>query len=111
MMDCLRAGYIVSNITAYIIAQVHNFLWCRYWVFPTGGNARFSLVRQVALFTAAFGAAYMGQFLFLVAMVEWLGMNEYLAQFLGLFIYGAINFICNRRLTFSSRQPDSAVNV
>ena len=26
--------------------------------------------------------------------------NEYLAQFLGLFIYGTVNFITNRKLTF-----------
>ena len=44
--------------------------------------------------------AYSAQFLFLLMLVELLHCNEYLAQFLGLFIYGAVNFICNRRLTF-----------
>ena len=26
--------YMVANITAYLIAQIHNFLWCKYWIFP-----------------------------------------------------------------------------
>ena len=29
-----------------------------------------------------------------------LDVNEYLAQFLGLFIYGAANFIANKKITF-----------
>ena len=33
-------------------------------------------------------------------LVELLHCNEYLAQFLGLFIYGAVNFMANRHVTF-----------
>ena len=36
-------------------------------------------------------------------MVELGGLNEYLAQFLGLFVYGAVNFIMNKQLTFKGR--------
>ena len=43
---------------------------------------------------------YTAQFLFLVLLVEGLDVNEYLAQFLGLFIYGAANFIANKKITF-----------
>ena len=32
--------------------------------------------------------------------VEAFDCNEYLAQFLGLFVYGAINFLANRHITF-----------
>ena len=51
-------------------------------------------------FSIAFGMAYLAQFLFLVVLVEALNCDEYLAQFLGLFIYGGVNFIMNRRITF-----------
>ncbi len=37
-------------------------------------------------------------------MVEIGDMNEYLAQFLGLFVYGAVNFTMNKRLTFTRKQ-------
>lgn len=52
------------------------------------------------LFLIAFGMAYGAQFLFLIALVELLGCNEYLAQFLGLFVYGAVNFLMNKKITF-----------
>ena len=99
MMDVLDVNYMLSNVTAYIVAQTHNFVWCKYWVFPTEYK-KSNTWRQVLLFSIAFGMAYGAQFLFLIAMVERVGLNEYLAQFLGLFIYGGVNFTMNKRLTF-----------
>ena len=32
MMDELDINYMLSNVTAYILAQTHNFIWCKYWV-------------------------------------------------------------------------------
>ena len=83
MMDELSYDYIPANITAYVVAQIHNFIWSKYWIF-----------------CSAFGLAYSAQFLFLVTLVECGDVNEYLAQFLGLFIYGTVNFIVNKKLTF-----------
>ena len=93
--------YMVANITAYLIAQIHNFIWCKYWIFPLEtDDKKNSIWHQMLFFIGAFALAYSAQFLFLLMLVELLHCNEYLAQFLGLFIYGAVNFICNRRLTF-----------
>ena len=33
-------------------------------------------------------------------LVEGLNCNEYLAQFLGLFVYGGVNFLMNKKVTF-----------
>lgn len=101
MMDELDIDYMLSNITAYVIAQTHNFIWCKYWIFPLDDKEKKSNTwRQVLLFSIAFGMAYLAQFLFLVVLVEALNCDEYLAQFLGLFIYGGVNFIMNRKITF-----------
>lgn len=88
----------VPNVTAYILAQTHNFIWCKYWVFPT--EKKSNTWRQVLLFSIAFGMAYCAQFLFLIGLVEGLNCNEYLAQFLGLFVYGGVNFLMNKKVTF-----------
>ena len=80
-----NGDYIVANITAYLIAQIHNFVWCKYWIFPKE-NKKNSIWKQILLF--------------LVLLVEGLDVNEYLAQFLGLFIYGGVNFMANKKLTF-----------
>lgn len=98
MMDLLDINYLLSNISAYLLAQVHNFLWCKYWIFPT--DKKSNTWHQVLLFSIAFGLAYTAQFLFLIVLVEGVGCNEYLAQFLGLFVYGGVNFVMNRKVTF-----------
>lgn len=99
MMDELSYDYIPANITAYIVAQIHNFIWSKYWIFPIK-NKKNNIWKQILFFCSAFGLAYSAQFLFLVTLVECGDVNEYLAQFLGLFIYGTVNFIVNKKLTF-----------
>lgn len=98
LMGVFGVHYLASNIAAYILAQTHNFIWCKYWIFPT--DKKSNTWRQVLLFLIAFGMAYLAQFLFIVVLVELLSCNEYLAQFLGLFVYGAVNFLMNKRVTF-----------
>ncbi len=99
MMDELSYDYIPANITAYVVAQIHNFIWSKYWIFPIE-NKKNNIWKQMLFFCSAFGLAYSAQFLFLVTLVEYGDVNEYLAQFLGLFIYGTVNFIVNKKLTF-----------
>lgn len=99
MMDELSYDYIPANITAYIVAQIHNFIWSKYWIFPIE-NKKNNIWKQILFFCSAFGLAYSAQFLFLVTLVECGDVNEYMAQFLGLFIYGTVNFIVNKKLTF-----------
>lgn len=98
LMGVFDVHYLASNIAAYILAQTHNFIWCKYWIFPT--DKKSNTWRQVLLFLIAFGMAYLAQFLFIVVLVELLSCNEYLAQFLGLFVYGAVNFLMNKRVSF-----------
>ena len=99
MLDELSYDHIPANITAYVVAQIHNFIWSKYWIFPIE-NKKNNIWKQMLFFCSAFGLAYSAQFLFLVTLVECGDVNEYLAQFLGLFIYGTVNFIVNKKLTF-----------
>ena len=99
LMHIEGESYIIANICAYIVAQIHNFIWCKYWIFPVE-NKKNSIWKQILLFCSAFAVAYTAQFLFLVLLVEGLDVNEYLAQFLGLFIYGGANFLANKKITF-----------
>ena len=78
MMDELSYDYIPANITAYVVAQIHNFIWSKYWIFPIE-NKKNNIWKQMLFFCSAFGLAYSA---------------------LGLFIYGTVNFIVNKKLTF-----------
>lgn len=101
LMDLFHVNYILSNMVGYIAALVNNFFWSKYWVFASMGNIQF---REIVLFLVAFGCAYLTQFIFLVLMVECFHQDEYLSQFLGLFLYGLVNFLMNKFLTFPDRR-------
>ena len=94
-----KGKYIVANIMAYLIAQTHNFIWSKYWIFPSS-NPQNSLWQQIMLFCTAFGIAYGIQLLFVILMIEAIGIKEFTAQFIGIIIYGAVNFMVNNRITF-----------
>ena len=97
MMDLLKQHYILSNICAYTLAIVSSFVLNKVWVFCSESK---NLTREVLLYLSAFGCAYIAQFFFMWSLIEFAGMNEYLAQFLGLFIFGTVNFLMNKLLTF-----------
>lgn len=97
LMRGLNCNYLWSNIAGYVAALINNFFWSKYWIFSARAG---SFQREIPLFLVAFGCAYGLQFLSLLLMVELFDLNEFLAQFLGLFVYGAVNFSMNKRLTF-----------
>ncbi len=96
--DEIGCNYLWANVAGYIIALINNFFWSKYWVF-SAGNGFYG--RQAILFLLAFACAYSAQFLALLTMVEVAGWNEYISQFIGLFIYGAVNFLMNKKITFA----------
>lgn len=101
MMSLLRQGLYESNVCAYTLAICSSFYWNKRWVFQSkGGNVK----REITLFLTAFGCAYLLQVLFVFIMCELLNLNEYLAQFLGLFVFGAVNFLMNKFVTFQPRK-------
>lgn len=100
LMDILDCNYLWSNVAGYVAALVNNFFWSKYWVFSSKEG---KFWKEVPLFLIAFGCAYTIQFLFLLLMVEIIGLDEYLGQFLGLFIYGAVNFVMNKKITFNKK--------
>ena len=101
MMHIEGEDYITANIVAYVVAQVHNFEWCKYWIFPIEQDTKKnSIWHQMLFFACAFAMSYSAQFLFLLMLVELFHCNEYLAQVLGLFVYGAVNFMSNKHITF-----------
>lgn len=101
LMHLCSMGYLIANVVAYILAQTNNFLWCKYWIFPLDRDTKKnSTHQQVLFFLMAFALAYISQFIFIVLLIEILHCNEYLAQFLGLFVYGTVNFLSNKLITF-----------
>ena len=87
----------LSNAVGYIGALINSFIWSKLWVFQT---RKTNLRREICYFAVAFLMAYGCQYAFFKTLIVHADINEYLVQFLGLFIYGAVNFIMNRKVTF-----------
>lgn len=100
MMDVCGEGMIVSNVTAYAIAWVNFFVWNRVWVFKP---ARGHVARELFLNLAAYLSAYLLQLGFTYLLVARAGMDEILAQYYGLLVFGTANFLLNKKLVFKQR--------
>lgn len=40
MMHIHEQDYLLANVVAYIVAQIHNFIWSKYWIFPLDTDAK-----------------------------------------------------------------------
>lgn len=97
LMHLFGINFYVTNIVAYVLALVNNFYWNRIWVFRSTGER---MGRQALMFLAAYGIAYLVQLGVIAVLVQWLGVNKDLANFIGLFPFGATNFLLNKFFAF-----------
>lgn len=97
LMHLFGINFYVANIVAYVLALVNNFYWNRIWVFRSTGER---MGRQALMFLAAYGIAYLVQLGVIAVLVQWLGVNKDLANFVGLFPFGATNFLLNKFFAF-----------
>lgn len=97
LMHLFSINFYVANIVAYVLALVNNFYWNRIWVFRSTGER---MGRQALMFLAAYGIAYLVQLGVIAVLVQWLGVNKDLANFIGLFPFGTTNFLLNKFFAF-----------
>lgn len=101
LMKFFSFGYITANVCGYVAGIVNSFVWSKLWVFKVRHTRRIG--REMLLFALACLVAYSIQFCFLYVMVEYVSIDKYLAQLLGMIVYGFANFIMNRMITFVDR--------
>lgn len=101
LMDVFSYNYMIANVWGYLIGVINSFVWSKLWVFKARHSNK--IFKELWLFAVACLVAYGIQFVCLLFMVRGLSINEYLAQLLGIFVYGVINFIINRLFTFGDR--------
>lgn len=90
-------NFYAANCVAYVLAFVNNFYWNRVWVFKSRSTA---VRRQFFLFLTAYAVAYLVQLATVALLKQVCGLDETLANFIGLFPFGATNFMMNKFLTF-----------
>lgn len=100
MMDICEEDMIVSNVTAYAIAWVNFFVWNRIWVFKSKqGN----VMKEIFLNLTVYLIAYILQLSFTYSLITLADMNEIVAQYCGLIVFGITNFMLNKMLVFKPK--------
>lgn len=42
--------YMIANVVAYVVAQIHNFIWCKFWIFPFDADRKKNTIWHEILF-------------------------------------------------------------
>lgn len=106
-MGLLGMGDAASNAVGYAIGLAVSFVLNRRWTFRHQGNRSSSLVR----FLLVFAVAYASNLLVVLALIDSLHVNRYLAQAIGIGAYTTLSYLGSRHFAFASvRTPSSAAH-
>lgn len=78
LMHIEGESYIIANICAYIVAQIHNFIWCKYWIFPLETDDKNSIcIRCYFLLVLSHWRIVRSSFFFLYSWSFFTAMNTW----------------------------------
>lgn len=94
LMHIEGESYIIANICAYIVAQIHNFIWCKYWIFPleTDDKKIASGIRCYFLLVLSHWRIVRSSFFFLCSWSFFTAMNTWHSSSDSLFMVPSISF-------------------
>ena len=98
MMDELDINYMLSNVTAYILAQIHKLHLVQVLDIPYRKKEQ-HLATSAALFYS-FRNGLRSAIPFPHRAGGGTGLQRIPCPVPGLFIYGSVNFLMNKRVTF-----------
>ena len=104
LYNILHLNYIVSNIIGYTLGLINSFIWNKRWTFMSKNHYS----KEIVPFLVVFIISYSMNLVSVIVSVESLKINPNIAQVLGIGVYSIINFLLNKRWTFSlSKQADN----
>lgn len=95
-------SYVLAATVSFAVSATNNFLLNKYWTF---GNPAGNTAAQAGRFLIVSVASWALNMALLVAMVEAVGINEYLSQAIAIATVTVLNFTGNKLWSF--RQPRS----
>lgn len=98
LLSELGVNELLANFIGYILVLINSFLWSRFWIFKSQNK---NILKEIIFFVSAFFLAYLLQFTSFSILVRIFNINQYLANLIGLVVFGATNFIANKKITFN----------
>jgi putative flippase GtrA len=96
--------YVLGNVVGAIVSIANSFYWNNRFVFP--GSSTKLIIKLLKTYVAYGGSFILGTAL-LIIFVELIGISEYLAPILTLFITVPTNFLVNKYWTFKRTSAGS----
>jgi putative flippase GtrA len=92
----LELGDVVSNAIGYAVGLTVSFTLNSRWTFGYRGDALFAAIR----FLVVFLVAYFANLITVMALIEWAGLNSYLAQLFGVPPYTIVFYLGSKWYAF-----------
>ena len=98
LYNILNLSYIISNIIGYALGLISSFILNKRWTFASKNHYS----KEILPFLSVFIISYIVNLLSVIVAVEVITVDPNIAQVIGTLTYTIINFLLNRRWTFSS---------
>ena len=98
LYNIYSVNYVLANVVGYILGLINSFIWNKKWTFKSKGP--FS--KEIIPFLITFIISYFANLVSVIFIVEVLKINPNISQVISMGIYTAVNFILNRKWTFSA---------
>jgi putative flippase GtrA len=91
-----RLGNVTANIMGYAVGIVFSFVLNKHWTFASKGQSAPQFLR----FLLVTGTAYAANLATVMVLINAFGINNYLAQALGIWPYTTIGYFGSRLFVF-----------
>ena len=92
----LKCNYLVASTIGTIIGVIHSYLWNRFFTFQSNNNVK----KEVPKFVLVYLVSYLLGILNLFILVQKLGINEYIAGIINIFVTTIISWFGHKYFSF-----------
>lgn len=100
VLQSLEVHHVAANAGGYATGFAIGFILNRAWSFEIRGRISLS---EVIKYILIFAISYIANLITLLVMVEFFGVNSYVAQASGVLVYSALNFTGLRHFVFRTQ--------
>ena len=97
-----RDAYLLANVLGWIVSVFNSFIWNNKFVFQNKGSKQNIGYRLLKTY-GAYGITLLLSSALLVVQVEYLGVSEFIAPIINLFVTTPINFMLNKFWAFRKK--------
>lgn len=96
----LGIQYLVANTISTVLGVIHSYLWNRFFTFKSKNKA----LKEIFKFISVYIISYLIGMLTLMIFVKKIGISEYVAGVINLFITTMISYFGHKYFSFAKKK-------